>query len=143
MSTLARGRSDALRLMGDICTVSRPTGRFEVDPDTGVTTPVVDVIYHGACRVQTAGGVASQVVSASGDSTNVGGNVPVWSLYLHLPYTATGCRPGDIAHIDSSMDAALVGARLRLVNLQSEKTLATAARWNVSQMPREAEATDE
>ncbi len=102
--------------MVDVCTVARPTGRFEVDPDTGVTRPVVDTVYHGACRVQTAGGVASQVVSASGDSTNVGGNVPVWNLYLHLPYTASGCRPGDIALIESSDDPDLVGARLRLVN---------------------------
>ncbi len=126
LSTLKQGRLDALKLMVDVCTVARPTGRFEVDPDTGVTRPVVDTVYHGACRVQTAGGVASQVVSASGDSTNVGGNVPVWNLYLHLPYTASGCRPGDIALIESSNDMDLVGARLRLVNLQSEKTLATA-----------------
>lgn len=143
LSTLKQGRLDALKLMADVCTVVRPTGRFEVDPDTGVTRPVADTVYHGACRVQTAGGVASQVVSASGDSTNVGGNVPVWNLYLHLPYTASGCRPGDIALIESSNDPGLVGARLRLVNLQSEKTLATAKRWNVSQMPAESEVGDE
>lgn len=142
LSTLKQGRLDALTLMVDVCTVVRPTGRFEVDPDTGVTRPVVDTVYHGACRVQTAGGVASQVVSASGDATNVGGNVPVWSLYLHLPMSAVDCRPGDLAQITASVDPALVGRRLRLVNLQSEKTHATARRWNVSEMPADGAADE-
>lgn len=135
MSTLTNGRKDAEALMGDTCTIMRPTGSISVDQHTGVATPAYETVYSGKCKVQTAGGIASQVVSASGDSTNVGGNVPVWTLYLHLPVSATGCRSGDIARIDASMDPMLAGKLLRLVNLQSEKTFATARRWNVSEMP--------
>lgn len=142
MSTLAAGRRAAEALMCDTCTIRRPTGRIIVDPDTGVATPQYEPVYHGRCRVQTAGGVASQVVSASGDSTNVGGNVPVWSLYLHLPADVTGVRSGDLATIEHSIDPDLTGRRLRLVNLQSEKTYATARRWNVSEMPAAAGGED-
>ena len=142
MSTLRRGRREAERLMTDTCVIRRPTGAISVDPDTGVATPEYTLVYEGKCKVQTAGGIASQVVSASGDATNVGGNVPVWSLYLHLPMLAADCRPGDLAQITASVDPALVGRRLRLVNLQSEKTHATARRWNVSEMPAEGAADE-
>lgn len=142
MSTLRRGRREAERLMTDTCVIRRPTGAIGVDPDTGVATPEYTLVYEGKCKLQTAGGIASQVVSASGDATNVGGNVPVWSLYLHLPMSAVDCRPGDLAQITSSVDPALVGRRLRFVNLQSEKTHATARRWNVSEMPQEGAANE-
>ena len=36
-----------------------------------------------------------------------------------------------------SADPALVGRRFRLVNMQSEKTHATARRWNVQEIPME------
>ncbi len=142
LSTLRRGRREAERLMTDTCVIRRPTGTITVDPDTGVATPEYTLVYEGKCKMQTAGGIASQVVSASGDATNVGGNVPVWSLYLHLPMSAVDCRPGDLAQITSSVDPALAGRRLRLVNLQSEKTHATARRWNVSEMPQEGAANE-
>ncbi|MDE5640704.1 MAG: hypothetical protein K2I40_03130, partial [Bifidobacterium castoris] len=46
-----------------------------------------------------------------------------------------GARWGHSAGVPGSRDAALAGARLRLINLQSEKTYATARRWNVQQIP--------
>lgn len=142
LTVLAHGRQAAERLMGDTCVIRRPTGTIRVDPDTGVVSPEYTTVYEGKCKLQTAGGIASQVVSASGDATNVGGNVPVWSLYLHLPMSAADCRPGDLAQITASVDPTLVGRRLRLVNLQSEKTHATARRWNVSEMPQEGETNE-
>lgn len=142
LSTLRRGRAAAEALMRDTCVIRRPTGGIVVDPDTGVATPGTRTVYEGPCRVQASGGVASQVVSASGESTNVGGNVPVWTLYLHLPVSAGACRSGDIALVTHSVDSSLTGRRLRLVNLQSEKSLATARRWNVSEMPREGSDVD-
>lgn len=140
---IAKGRAEAEALMGDTVTIERPTGRLVTDPTTGVTRPETTVVYVGCCKLQTAGGIASQVVSAAGDSTNVGGNVPVWSLYLHVPYHVHGLQSGDLARIDSSMDEDNIGRRLRLVNLQSEKTHATAHRWNVSEMPKEGDDSDE
>ena len=37
----------------------------------------------------------------------------------------------------ASRDAALTGSHLRLINLQSEKTHATARRWNVQEIPHD------
>ena len=45
---------------------------------------------------------------------------------------------GDSAVITASLDPDLVGRRYRLVNQQSEKSHATARRWNVEETPQEA-----
>lgn len=88
--------------------------------------------------MQTYGGIAQQsAASATGDTSNLGGVVPVWSLRLDLPISVVGARSGDIAMVVASRDAALAGARLRLINLQSEKTYATARRWNVQEIPHD------
>ncbi|MDF7665729.1 DUF6093 family protein [Bifidobacterium sp. ESL0745] len=132
---LPRMRANAERLMTDSFTVTRSQGEI-VDPDTGVSTPKLVQVYKGKGKVQTSGGVASQANTASGESSNVGGIVPVWTLYLHFPVSATGMQPGDMAACDSSADSDLVGRKFRLVNLQSEKTYATARRWNVQEIPK-------
>ena len=59
---------------------------------------------------------------------------PVWSLYLHLPYGTTGLSPGDVAEITAATDPNLKGRKFRLLNMQSEKTHATACRWNVKEV---------
>jgi hypothetical protein len=100
-----------------------------------VDVPEVLPVAETIGKVQTSGGIASQVVTASGDSSNVGGNVPVWSLYLHFPASLTGLKEKDVAVCTASDDPDLVGRSYRLVNLQSEKSHATARRWNVQEMP--------
>ena len=96
------------------------------------------LVYEGPAKVQTYGGIAQQsAASATGDTSNLGGVVPVWSLRLDLPISVVGVRSGDIAIVVASRDAALAGARLRLINLQSEKTYATARRWNVQEIPHD------
>lgn len=137
-TALPRLRSQAERLMTDQFTIQRYTGRNVTDPDTGVDVPEMKQVAESKGKVQTSGGIASQVVTASGDSSNVGGNVPVWSLYLHFPVTLTGLKEKDVAVCTASDDPDLVGRKFRLVNLQSEKTHATARRWNVQEMPEGA-----
>ena len=134
-TALPRLRSQAERLMTDQFTIQRYTGRNVTDPDTGVDVSEMTLVAESKGKVQTSGGIASQVVTASGDSSNVGGNVPVWSLYLHFPASLTGLREKDVAVCTASADPDLVGRRFRLVNLQSEKSHATARRWNVQEMP--------
>lgn len=134
-TALPRLRNQAERLMTDQFTVQRFTGRNVTDPDTGVDVPEMTLVADSKGKVQTSGGIASQVVTASGDSSNVGGNVPVWSLYLHFPASLTGLKEKDVAVCIASDDPDLVGRRYRLVNLQSEKSHATARRWNVQEMP--------
>ena len=129
-------RAYAESRMTDTIRISRP-GKPAVDPITGAETPTGEILYEGPGKVQTSGGVASQTSTASGDSSNVGGLVPQWSLYLHLPISATGLREKDVALVVDSQDPDLKGRTMRLVNMQSEKTLATARRWNVEEIPEE------
>ena len=133
---LDRARRKAEQLMTDRVRIERLTGRMSVDPETGLSEPESVLVYEGAAKVQTYGGIAQQSsASATGDTSNLGGVVPVWSLRLDLPISVVGARSGDIAIVVASRDAALAGARLRLINLQSEKTYATARRWNVQEIP--------
>ena len=130
-------REQAERLMTDRFDIMRPTGAMSVDPETGASVPGQTRVAQTIGKVQTAGGMASQVVTASGDSSNIGGNVPTWTLYVHFPVSLTGLRVKDVAVCTASSDPDLVGKRLRLVNMQSEKTHATARRWNVQEIPEE------
>lgn len=135
-ASMPRLRRAAESLMTDTIRITRP-GKTAVDPVTGVETPTGEVLYEGPGKVQTSGGMASQTSTASGDSSNLGGLVPQWSLYLHLPISATGLREKDVAQVVDSRDPDLKGRCMRLVNMQSEKSLATARRWNVQEIPKE------
>ena len=135
-ANMPRLRRNAESLMTDTIRVVRPGG-VTVDPETGAETTGGQTLYEGPGKVQTAGGMASQMSTASGETTNLGGIVPEWSLYLHLPVGVTGLREKDVAVVVASADPDLVGRHLRLVNMQSEKTYATARRWNVQEIPKE------
>ena len=135
---MAKLRAYAESRMTDTIRISRP-GQPAVDPVAGAETPTGEVLYEGPGKVQTSGGMASQVSTASGDSSNIGGLVPEWSLYLHLPISVTGLREKDVAQVVDSQDPDLKGRCMRLVNMQSEKTLATARRWNVEEIPEQSE----
>ena len=135
---LDRARRKAEQLMTDTVRIERMTGEIRVDAETGLSVPVSVLVYEGPAKLQTYGGIAQQsAASATGDTSNLGGVVPVWSLRLDLPISVVDARSGDIAMVVASRDAALIGARLRLINLQSEKTHATARRWNVQEIPHD------
>lgn len=135
---LDRARRKAEQLMTDTVRIVSMTGEIRVDAETGLSVPVSVLVYEGPAKLQTYGGIAQQSsASATGDTSNLGGVVPVWSLRLDLPISVVGVRSGDIAMVVASRDAALAGARLRLINLQSEKTYATARRWNVQEIPHD------
>lgn len=135
---LDRARRKAEQLMTDTVRIVSMTGEIRVDAETGVSVPVSVLVYEGPAKLQTYGGIAQQSsASATGDTSNLGGVVPVWSLRLDLPINVVDARSGDIAMVVASRDAALTGNRLRLINLQSEKTHATARRWNVQEIPHD------
>ena len=135
---LDRARRKAEQLMTDTVRIVSMTGEIRVDAETGLSVPVSVLVYEGPAKLQTYGGIAQQSsASATGDTSNLGGVVPVWSLRLDLPISVVDARSGDIAIVVASRDAALIGARLRLINLQSEKTHATARRWNVQEIPHD------
>lgn len=136
LTALPQMQQLAEQLMTDRVRIERLTGRMSVDPETGLSEPESTLVYEGPAKLQTYGGIAQQsAASATGDTSNLGGVVPVWSLRLDLPISVVGARSGDIAIVVASRDAALTGSQLRLINLQSEKTHATARRWNVQEIP--------
>lgn len=138
LNALPQMRQLAEQLMTDTVRIVRMTGEIRVDAETGLSVPVSVLVYEGPAKLQTYGGIAQQsAASATGDTSNLGGVVPIWSLRLDLPINVVDARSGDIAIVKASRDAALAGARLRLINLQSEKTYATARRWNVQEIPHD------
>lgn len=143
LTALPQMQQLAEQLMTDRVRVERLTGRMSVDPETGLSEPESVLVYEGPAKLQTYGGIAQQsAASATGDTSNLGGVVPVWSLRLDLPISVVDAHSGDIAMVVASRDAALTGSQLRLINLQSEKTHATARRWNVQEIPHNSGGGD-
>lgn len=128
---MARARANAEDLMTDQCVVTRP-GESTTDPNTGLPTTGTEHVYEGRCKVQTSGGLASEQTEGSAAQA-MGAVSLVWSLYMHFPFGTDGLRAGDVVEITESANPLLVGRRLRLVSPQSEKTHATACRWNVKE----------
>lgn len=128
----SKARRDAEGLMTDQCTVTRP-GESTTDPDTGLPNTGTEQVYEGKCKVQTSGGLAAENTEG-GIVEALGAVTPVWSMYVHFPYGTMGLLPGDVCEITEADDPNLKGRRLRLLNMQSEKTHSTACRWNVKEV---------
>lgn len=123
-STLtARGRAAALALTQDACTVRHRSGS-SVDPETGVITPTLAVVYSGPCKIQQSAPVANP--SEVGEA-----EVFVGQLTLHLPVTdaSAAVQPDDPVTIDACvLDASLVGKTFKLRG-PAHKSYATARRF--------------
>lgn len=130
-SFLAKARRNAESLMVDRCTVSRP-GESTTDPDTGLTATTVRRVYQGRCKVQTSGGLASEQTEGSAAQA-MGAVSLVWSLYVHFPFDTVGLRAGDLVEVLDSANPLLKGRRFRLISPQSEKSHASACRWNAKE----------
>ena len=83
--------------------------------------------------MQTSGGLAAENTEG-GIVEALGAVTPVWSMYVHFPYGTMGLLPGDVCEITEADDPNLKGRKLRLLNMQSEKTHSTACRWNVKEV---------
>ena len=124
-SLMAHGRAAAERLMPDECVV-RKAGGVTVDPDTGQSVPKLTEAYAGKCKVQTSGGVG-------GDTTDTGTVVNEWLVRVDCRWATQGLAPDMVVEITKSGDPNLVGHKFRLVSPQSQKSHATAQRWNVKE----------
>lgn len=131
IGALPKLRRMAESLMTDRCVVTRP-GESATDPDTGLPSVATERVYAGCCKVQTSGGLASEQTEGSAAQA-MGAVSLVWSMYIHFPYGTAGLRAGDVVEVTESANPLLVGRRLRLVSPQSEKTHATACRWNAKE----------
>ena len=124
-SLMAYGRAAAERLMAAECRVPK-AGGVTIDPDTGQSVPQVTEVYAGKCKVQTSGGVG-------GDTTDTGVVVNERLVRVDFPWATQGLTPDMVVEITKSGDTNLVGHKFRLVSPQSQKTHATAQRWNVKE----------
>lgn len=122
---MTSGRDAAERLMADECRVTK-AGGVTINPDTGQSVPQVTEVYAGKCKVQTSGGVG-------GDTTETGTVINEWLVRVDFPWATRGLTPDMVVEITKSGDPNLVGHRFRLVSPQSQKTHATAQRWNVKE----------
>lgn len=128
---LPKLRQMAESLMTDQCVVTRP-GESATDPDTGLPDTGKEKVYEGSCKVQTSGGLASEQTEGSAAQA-MGAVSLVWSLYVHFPFDTVGLRAGDLVEVLDSANPLLKGRRFRLISPQSEKSHATACRWNVKE----------
>ena len=122
---MAKLRSWAEALMTDECRVTKAEG-VTIDPDTGQSVPKVTEVYAGKCKVQTSGGVG-------GDTTDTGTVINEWLVRVDFPWATRGLTPDMVVEITKSGDPNLVGHKFLLVSPQSQKTHATAQRWNVKE----------
>lgn len=118
-----KGRKWAESLMTTTCSVGRPTGGFDTDPNTGVDVPIiVPVAVRGICKVQAATPQADSPVVAGHPYT-------VERLQVHLP-VGDPVKSGDaVTIIECPMDPALNGLVFRLTELV-RGSYRTAQRWD-------------
>ena len=82
MSRPRMRRRRAEWLMTDTCVISRPTGSFNWNPDTGRDEPTVERVYEGKCRLR-------QQTMYGSDQTNGGHTYTVQQTELHIPWGAS------------------------------------------------------
>ena len=108
---LARIRTDYTATLGDTGTIVRLSGDPVFDPDTGTyTEPSESTIYTGAGRVMPR--PAAETVVAVGEQP-----VTLRLYDVSLPYDADGIEVDDYWVTTVSVDAELVGRRLRVLDV--------------------------
>lgn len=122
----ARGRIHAEALMRDSLTLLHPTGRTVRD-ETGDTVSEVLPVWQGPGKVQTNQAYPSQ--------PEVGGGTATLAVFeVHIPVSSdVSPLVDDVFRVDSSDDAALVGALFR-VRVDPVKSWRTARRFNVERI---------
>lgn len=137
---LSMGRTVAVELMVDACTVGRPNGTPVTDPDTGEVTAPLAPVYpdpewpdehpwkHGPCKVQT--------YEAQESNPEAGGATFTVQRYaVHVPVGSFAPQTGDVVEITATeFDPNLVGRKYRVVALL-HKSMATAYRLGVEEGP--------
>jgi hypothetical protein len=119
-------REQAESMMVDTCTIERP-GAPVTNPDTGVVTPSVTVVYTGKCKVQSKDSATA--------TPNAGGAVfVVVSRQVHIPMNAADVKDGDVVRMTASLlNTFAVGKRYRVEGFTPD-SFDTAARLPVKEL---------
>jgi hypothetical protein len=117
------GRTEAVALMLDTCTIARP-GEPVTDPETGDVTNSAETVYAGKCKVQSKDSATSS--PEAGEHT-----FTVVSRQVHIPANAADVRDGDVVTITTSrLNAFTVGKQYRVSGFEPD-SFDTAARLPV------------
>ncbi|MEU8151782.1 DUF6093 family protein [Nonomuraea sp. NPDC048901] len=116
---LARGRTAALALMRDTCTVERKSGAPVLNETTGQLEQAYVTVYTGACRVKPRSASESEWGERE---------VTLHSYVAVLPWDATPeVQRGDRLRVTVSDDEWLIGRSLEVIAISLAGT-ATARR---------------
>ena len=119
-------RDQAESLMQDTCTVHRP-GAPVTDPETGVVSPSLTLVYTGPCKVQ-------QTISQASNPVAGGHQFTVQDVRWDTPVTAGPFAVDDVVTMTSSaLDPQLAGRVFRVIET-FHKSGATAQRTRVSEV---------
>jgi hypothetical protein len=119
-------RANAEALMVDTCVIERP-GAPVTNPDTGVVTPSVTVVYTGKCKVQSRDTQAASPEAGEHAFTVV-------SRQVHIPANAANVKDGDVVTITASqLNAFTVGKQYRVEGFTPD-SFDTAARMPVKEV---------
>ena len=100
------GRARAESLMVDTCQVVTVSSTPTTNPTTGVETYPETIRYTGMCRVRP---------NFRNSDANFGDQqVQILSHLVSLPMSATSVATDDVIVVTASLDASLVGKRLRV-----------------------------
>lgn len=123
-----QGRTLAVALMVDACTVTRSGGDRIFNQTTGgYTTLAGTTVYSGPCQVQ----IPAQA-DASLDAME-GGGATTQQLEVKVPVDATVYRVQDLVTVTAAAhDPTLVGRRYRVTGLHA-KSFSTARRLQVEE----------
>jgi len=114
---VASGRSAALAVMLDACTVTRAT-RGPLDTGTGTYPSTPATVHTGPCRVKTAG---------PRETAAAGGQQQLRRHILVLPFGSTALAAGDVVTVTGA------AAGTYTVVDRSPGTTATADRYEVEE----------
>lgn len=112
------GRKQAEALMESACVISRDTGATTIDPDTGVETPSLTMVYTGKCRLRMPSQTDRRIEAA-------GQALSRQAPELSIPIGALGSadvRTSDIATITTPLDSLIVIARISGLHSQTHST---------------------
>lgn len=109
LQALPELRAQAGTLMRETATVTRSSGDYALDLDTGIATTTDTVIYEGPCRVR---------VPTTADRTNlrvVGDEqLSASRVIIEVPHDTFGIRVDDVVTIPDAEDTDVAGRRYRV-----------------------------
>lgn len=90
------------------CVVQRDTGQTGYDPATHQSTPIVETVYSGSCRVQPARVATAELVQMFGQQ------ITGLTVVGAVPVTMTDLRPDDVVQVTDSPDPGQVGKEYKV-----------------------------